>query len=273
MWGFSIAIAVLIFIAGFTGISDAGLYVKETLEWQTESNGQDLLNVFFVIPVLLISAFFIKRGSKVALTVWAGTLIYLVYTFLIYCFSVHFNKLFLIYCAILGLSFYAILYFFYSQKYLHVAEKSDRPGLVRTIGVYFIILAIMCYLLWTSDVLSSIMHHTVPQSIAASGLYTNPVYVIDLSLFLPGLFLSGILLLTKKKPGFLLAPILLTFLVIMDATVAFLAWYMNEKGQNDNPSITYVMGGLAIITLLMMVWYCGHDFQMKIHHKELHTHM
>ena len=43
------------------------------------------------------------------------------------------------------------------------------------------------------------------------GLFTNPVHVLDLSILLPALALSGVLLLRRRAAGFLLAPLLLGF--------------------------------------------------------------
>ena len=59
--------------------------------------------------VLFIAAYFVNKGSVKAFLVWSGVLLYLIYAYVIYAFDVHFNSLFLVYVAILGLSFYALV--------------------------------------------------------------------------------------------------------------------------------------------------------------------
>jgi hypothetical protein len=58
--------------------------------------------------MLFIAAYFVNKGSVKAFLVWSGVLLYLIYAYVIYAFDVHFNSLFLVYIAILGLSFYAL---------------------------------------------------------------------------------------------------------------------------------------------------------------------
>lgn len=59
--------------------------------------------------MLFIAVYFVNKGSVKAFLVWSGVLLYLIYAYVIYAFDVHFNSLFLVYVAILGLSFYALI--------------------------------------------------------------------------------------------------------------------------------------------------------------------
>ena len=68
--------------------------------------GQDCANLP-VAGVLLWSALLLRRGSGRALFIWLGCLLYFVYTFTIFAFSVHFNRIFLAYVAVLRASFHA----------------------------------------------------------------------------------------------------------------------------------------------------------------------
>ena len=72
--------------------------------------GGDAVNLVVIVPVLLIGAALAQRGSVSARLIWMGTLVFLLYNFVVYAMAVHFNALFLAYCGILGGSFYALVW-------------------------------------------------------------------------------------------------------------------------------------------------------------------
>jgi hypothetical protein len=251
----SLPLTIFAGVSSCAGILIPDFYSSETLNWQAQSAGQDIIDLFLIVPVLLVSAFFARRHNKNALLIWAGTVMYLSYTFLIYCFDVHFNRLFIIYCMTLGLSFYSLLYFFYSQmKTLDVMDVKV-PALIKTAGIYFLITACLFYFLWLSEIIPAMMDNTIPKSLRDVGLPTNAVHVIDLSLFLPGIFITGILLLKKRQAGFLLAPIMLTFFVLMDITICGLIIIMQRKQVEDNLSAAAMMSVFAVISICLLTWY------------------
>ena len=251
----SIPLAALVAFAGCTAMSDPAFYSRETLNWQAQSEGQDQVDLFLATPLLLITAFLAYRKNRAASLLWAGTVMYLLYSYLIYCFDVHFNWLFIVYCLTLGLSFYSLLYFFYTQFKFPVVKDSDNPAARKTIAIYFLVIGSMFYFLWLSEIIPSINSNTVPESLSEVGLPTNAVHVIDLSVFLPGIVITGILLLRKKTLGYLLAPALLTFFILMDITIGYLTYMMHSRGLEADLSVTFIMGLLTIVSLAFLIWY------------------
>ena len=77
--------------------------------WAAEGMGGDAVNLFVIVPVLLLTAGLTQRGSIPARLVWMGTLVFLLYNFAVYAMAVHFNALFLAYCGILDGSFYVLV--------------------------------------------------------------------------------------------------------------------------------------------------------------------
>src|SRR5215213_11109688 len=71
--------------------------------------GQDLVTLGVALPTLVVGGVLASRGSERARLVWLGALVYLVYTYVIYAFQVHFNQLFLVYLALLGCSLYTLI--------------------------------------------------------------------------------------------------------------------------------------------------------------------
>src|SRR5215470_7522053 len=72
------------------GVSCAGLllhdaYSRETLNWQAQAIGQDAVDLFLVVPFLLLATFFAAQKNRIAWFLWSGVNLYLIYTFVIYC--------------------------------------------------------------------------------------------------------------------------------------------------------------------------------------------
>jgi hypothetical protein len=245
----SFIIAVLITISSFNGAFSGNLYFKETLNWQVQSVGQDYINLL-IAPVLMITAILIYMKKPYGLFLWAGTLLFFIYTYLIYCFNIHFNVFFIEYCIVLGLSVYSFFYFLYIIAVKPPADTSSKFHSLQ--GYYFIIIALLFAFLWLSEVIPSILNNSIPQSLAEVGLFTNPVHVLDLSLFLPGTFLTGIFLIRKRKIAFLLAPVLFTFFILMSITIAVLNLLMVQRGISSGISVAVAMVVLAILSSIIL---------------------
>lgn len=241
--------------ASITGLSTLDFYIKETPNWQAQSIGQDIMNLFLIVPVLMVSAFLAYRKNRTGLLLWGGTNLYLIYTYCLYAFDVHFNNLFIIYCINLGLSFYALLYFIYLQIKEPVIVQLQNSRLQKITGIYFIVVAISFYALWLMEIIPSVMNGTVPASLQEVGLFTNGVHVIDLSVFLPGLFIVGVMVLQKKTLGFILAPVGLTFMILMDLSLAGLMVVLKNRGLEANMGVMIMMGVLALFSAVILFTY------------------
>jgi hypothetical protein len=251
----SIPLAVLVIIVSCVGLFTPYFYSAETLNWQAQSLGQDLIDLFLAVPCLIIFSILAYRNKRSARVIWGGVVLYLTYTFVIYCFDIHFNKMFIIYCLCLGLSFYSLMYFlftFYSER---KNESLENKSINRIISIYFIFISVVFYFLWLSEILPSIFQNTIPKSIKEAGLPTNAVHVIDLSCFLPCIFLTGILLLKRKPLAFILTPILLTFFVLMDITIGMLVVIVKLKGLESDIFITGVMVVFALVSLVLLILF------------------
>ena len=249
----SLPLAALVIMASITGLTTPDFYAAETPNWQAQSTGQDMVDLFIISPALLITCVLAYQKRKGGILAWAGVVIYLLYTFIIFCFAVHFNKLFIVYCLALGLSFYALLWFLQMHKTGVAKNFTNVPR--RVTGIYFIIIAIIFYFPWLSEIFPAVMKNKTPESIKETGLLTNAVHVIDLSVFLPGVFITGVLLLKKKLAGYLMAPVLLSFFILMDITISVLILVMKQKGLDGNSVLIAMMGALAITSAGLLMWY------------------
>ncbi|WP_204988048.1 hypothetical protein [Sporolactobacillus pectinivorans] len=219
---FTLPIVILMAVTSSIGIFYQGIYSRETIDWFSQTIGQDFSNLFVTVPALILSAFFASKGNRVGKIIWTGVMITNVYAFVIYSFALHFNFLFHVYCAILGLSIYSVIYFFI--KNLTVDFKSwftDRVP-VKAVGIFLIVIAALFTLLWLSQSLPAALINQAPESITKDGLLTNPVHALDLSFYLPLIFISAIMLLKKKSLGYLLAPMMIVFAVMTNINIILL---------------------------------------------------
>jgi hypothetical protein len=268
---FTFSLAVFIAIASYAGMFIPGTYARETLSYATQGIGQDAVNLFFIVPVLLISGWMTYSGNKMARYIYGGTIIYIAYTYIIYAVGVHFNSLFLAYCAILGLSVYAIIVLFATTDANPIKDMYDEKAPVRTVGIFFLFMAALFSSLWLREIIPALMAGGVPKSIEGTGLLVNPVHVLDLSIFLPGLVATAILLFKKHALGFLLAPMLLVFCVLMGVALWGMVVALVMNGVSEDITVAWVFAGIAAISTTFLVMFLTHMHVGKEPGKVLHA--
>jgi hypothetical protein len=242
-------------IVSIVGLLFPGTYAKETPSWTAQAVGQDIFDLFVIVPFLIITAIFIHKRSRISLLLWSGAIFYVIYTFVIYCFAVRFNILFFFYCLILGLSSYSLMYFLITQCKKPITNWFKEKVPAKGVGIYFIVIACVFYVLWLSEIVPAIMAGMAPESLIEVGLLTNPVHALDLSVVLPGFFIVGILLLKRKPLGLLLASTVLVFMFLMDLTISGLNIVMRARGLDAGYGISVVMTVLALVSVLLLIRY------------------
>jgi len=251
----SVPLAILTAIASYAGIFIESTYARETTLYTSQGIGQDIVNLFIVVPILLVASFFASRKSKLGLLVWSGAIFYLAYSYTIYSFGLHFNQLFILYCAILGLSFYSFVYFILSAHKVNAAELfSDKISTLST-GVFLIVIAVLFYFIWLSELIPSINQNETPKSVIESGLLINPVHVLDLAICLPALLITGIALIQKRSIGFLLAPAMLIFCILMAIAIAAMVLVMMSKGLDSDLVLFTIFGIITVISIFFLIRY------------------
>lgn len=123
---------MLVTAASLLGLVDQHIYGEETRNWAAQARGQDIGNLLAVVT-LLLSGYGCYQDSHRAALVWLGTLLYLVYACIIYSRAVHFNALFLVYVAILGLSSYTVM--FAVNRLRAENEGFPQPSASKVVGL------------------------------------------------------------------------------------------------------------------------------------------
>lgn len=258
LWALGLSFPLALLLAGtsFAGALSPFIYTAETRIRAAQVVGNDVGNLVVVAPVLTIAAVLGFRGSLAARLVWMGTLVYLVYDFLGYAFDLHFNRMFLAYCGILGLSFYALVG---SISPLSVEEVAQRHGPHAPVNWTAIVLLLMTagsVFHWLAEVVPALLASQTPQAIRDSGHFTEPVAVLDLALLLPACLITAILLLRRKPLGLVLGPVLLTFLALSSLVLIPMGRSMEEQGFKAGFVFYAVAVGVAVCSaVLLTLWF------------------
>jgi hypothetical protein len=264
LWS-TIAIALLVALTAVAGILWSPTYARETLYQKAGGIGSDLVDLLLVVPVLLISGIKGYRGSVPARLVWLGTLGYLLYNFALYAFGVHFNALFLVYCATLSLCLYATVFSVPFIPLEQIAQTYIPRAPRKTVAIAFLVLALATAAFDLREVIPALLAGRVPQSAIQTNTPVNFVYALDLMFLLPALCIAAFLLFRRKASGYALAPALLALLAIMNMELAVLMVVMARMGcfgMSYPMIISFVVLGLGSAILL---WFYFASARRAVH--------
>ena len=94
--------------AAFAGLAVRGLYV-DAPNWVQQAQGTDLATLLLAVPVLAVGLWTASRGSSAGRLAVVAGLLYLVYNYAIFAFSVAMNPLTAVHIAIFGLALWSLL--------------------------------------------------------------------------------------------------------------------------------------------------------------------
>ena len=191
----AIIATVLAAIAANAGLAVTGLY-RDAPNWVQQARGTDLATLFIAVPVLVVGLWTAGRGSAAGRLAVVAGLLYLVYNYAIFAFSVAMNPLTAVHFAIFGLSLWSLI--------LGARTAVDASGAAterlnrRASAVVLIAVAGMFGLLWLSQIATTTMTGTLAPDLVRAEISTNPVYALDLAFFLPLCAMAGIGLLRRN---------------------------------------------------------------------------
>lgn len=251
----SVAAGLLMAVVSLVGIADRSAYSGETPNWRAQAVGQDRVNLFAAFPALLAAAcFLLRKNSLAAYLAWLGILLYLVYSYILYSFFVHFGPLFPFYVAILGLSFHA---FTGGVVTLDWQRAGNRFANART-GPASLVLGVIAVLfacLWLADIVRALAGGGLPADLDQTGLAVNPVQVLDLAFLLPGTLVTAVALRRRQPLGMVLAVPLLVFFALMGVAIISMMFELARAGFAPAGAQTVVMGAIVAASLATAFQY------------------
>lgn len=248
----SVLLSITLTVVSVAGGFFPGTYEREVPSMAAQGAGQDLVDLFLVVPLLLISLYYTNKNSKVAAFLLGGTLAYIMYSFVIYSMGIHFNQFFLLYTATFGLSLYAFILYLNDMFKENIAGWFENPPR-KAIGIYLIFVAVVFYALWLKSVIPAIINDTIPEDVSNYDLLVNPVHVLDMAFALPALIIGGILIMKGKDKGYLIAALSLVFMMILTIALAGMVIMLVIRGISEDYTIATVFGVLTITSLVFTV--------------------
>lgn len=234
LWG-TLPIAILLVIATTAGVFNPATYAQDEPFFATQGIAQDFISLFVTVPVMLVSFVFALRDSHRARLIWLGMLGYTLYSYILYAFYVRFNSLFLVYVATLALTLYTFIGAITTTDHHTVrtavlAHRENPAKFRRRNAVVLFTIAGLFYLLWLSEIVPALLAGVTPQGILDNGLPTNPVHVLDLSFLLPGLIITGILLLKDHPLAYVITPIIYSYAAMLGLAIIAMVILLVQQG-------------------------------------------
>jgi hypothetical protein len=246
------SLIIILAIVSYYGAFAVDTYGRETASMAAQGIGQDIVNLFLVVPLLIVFLILLLKNSEVAFYLIGGTVFYVLYSFVIYSFGVNFNKLFLLYCLTLGISLYTFILTIYQLNGMEVHNWPRYKLPVHLIGVYFIFISAMFYLLWLKEIIPAIANNSVPKSVSDYDLLVNPVHVLDIAIALPGLIITAILLMKKHRLGYILTPMALVFIILLAFALVGMVIMLDIRNISEDISIAAIFILIALISFILL---------------------
>jgi hypothetical protein len=253
LW-FSIAAVILALIGNIISLSVKSIYAGLTPVFFPQALAQDIANLVIVAPIWLILVVLTLRGSLRAYLSWLGVLSFTVYNYVIYTFSIPFGSLFLLWVAVFGISLYALIGGIAAVHHDVVKSRFTSTRAIKVVAWFLIIAAILFTFLWLSEDLPALLSGIRPQSLADMALPTNPVHILDLAFFLPGILLTGVLLLKGKPLAYTLAPSAIIFLILTGIPILITPVVQSMRGEAAAWSVVGPIGTLTVLSIGLLGW-------------------
>ena len=125
--------------------------------------GTALAMLVIAVPILVGSMILSSRGSLRAQFVWLGSLAYIAYNAVMFCFALKFNSFFLLFVALLALSFWALVTLL-SQFDLVAASAGGAGVPVRTVAVYMLACLVLFAMMWLRDIIPATIGNVLPDT-------------------------------------------------------------------------------------------------------------
>jgi hypothetical protein len=231
-------------VAAGAGLLVAGLY-RDAPYWVQQARGTDLATLLVAVPALAIGLWAARRGSGAGqLAVFAG-LLYLVYNYGIFVFSVAMNPLTAIHIAIVGFGLWSLILTTRSPALTEAGATVAQSLSRRASGVLLIGVAALFGFLWIGQIATATATGALAPDLVRAGLSTNPVYALDLAFFLPLCAVAGIGLLRRNAAGAFGQPMLI-WVALMGAGVVGGFLFTAAAGEEVPVVVAVVISGLSV---------------------------
>ena len=241
-----IAVASVAIVSGVLGLALTDrVYADETAALRDAATAQDVATLLVGMGLIYVWTPQTSRSGPSSRLFTTGMMGFLAYNAAIYCFSVSFGPLFLLWTTTLGLATLALVVEVSSVPHLDDLPPRSR----RLVGWVLITVSVAFALLWLREILGDLNAQRPSTSAAEWALPTNPVHVLDLAFLLPAAAASGIAALRGTRLGAVGGPVCLTVFALTTVPIVLTLVVADVRGHQTQ-------WGVAIPLALVLVACC-----------------
>ncbi len=248
---YTAALATVLIAATAYGLLVDGAYpapvgVRRTLP--ETLRGQDSVTLLAVVA-LVWGALRARAGSLAGHVVWLSVCGYTAYTYLMYVVAPY-NDALLLYIAAIGLATFGL---FDGLVRLHPPGFAGSFARLprRSLAVFLVVVAVLFAGLWLSTILSA-WPGGVPDDLIVYDL-PSTVHVLDLSVMLPAVGASGILLWRRHPIAPVLAVLVLFHMLTLGLALLSMNAFIVASGGQIDPSEPVLWGAITGISAAWLV--------------------
>lgn len=242
--GGTLLVLLLVIAASVIGIvQPESVYREQSLKESFLPN--DVANLGFAVPVLIVALLLTIRGRVSGLLLWTAGLFYVLYVYVPYLLAVPFAPLFVVYLLLVSLSLSTLLGLLANISSDYVAERLAAAFPARLGGGILMGLALFVALVQGAEIGKGLTAQAPPP------VQTISLWIADVVFAIPALAVSGILLWKKNTLGYVAGPAILIAYGLLSLGVVPLALIQASlKGKPADLSVIVVVTVMALICLL-----------------------
>ncbi|MEJ5203511.1 MAG: hypothetical protein WHV66_14905 [Anaerolineales bacterium] len=202
---------------GTVEIYGRGIYHNDSTFRALIFRGTDAVTLFICVPALVFASVLYRRGSLRGHLFLTGMLGYFTYNAASLALGAFYNNLLLVYIGCFSASLFAFILALCSLD-LSVLSARTSQNLPRRWIAVFLFVAGLSLMVWVVDIVVALFRGGIPNHL---GHYTTEAtYTLDLGVILPGVYLTGILVLRRHPLGTLLACVFILLNLTVGLVVA-----------------------------------------------------
>jgi hypothetical protein len=258
-WAFVVSGAAALVAAVAAGLT---LFVPGVLRGPEVMNGSGrgtaLVALFVAVPILVFSMIRVSRGSIRLVISWLGAAAYLQYNAVLFLFITPFNQLFLLYVAWFALGFWMLVTLLGAIDVAAFARHYSIRFPARALAVTVGVIAVGNAMAWLGNVIPAVFSTKSAAFLAGTGLPTNPIYVQDLSFWIPLMAVAAVWMWQRRAWGMVLGGAVFIFGFIESISIAVDQWMGSAADPSStvaSATVTPIFIAVALIALIPIFFY------------------
>jgi hypothetical protein len=251
----SAALAVVAAAAAGTTVAFPGVLTGPAV-MNGSAVGTALVVLLVAVPMLLAGMRLATRGSVPGLFGWLAAVEYLAYNAVLFVFATPLNELFLLYVAMLTLSGWALVSLLLRVDLAELGSRVTPRLPARGVAVYAWVAVGLTASAWLRALVPATLRGEPGAVLEGTGLTTNPIYVLDLGVWLPVLAVGAWWLWQRQARGLLVVGALLGMLVVESLGIAVDQWFGSQADPSSpvaSAAVVPVFAALAVVFLVPLL--------------------